>query len=110
MQNLTQLTAKVLEFSSHPAFKRSYCTAKWAKDIARDILRFYAYLKDVLKNCERVTVAIDENNAMFVKYSNGGGKIMIDVIYEALFLPEIELLLKQYRKKIKRVEPLRQAA
>lgn len=110
MQTVTQLTEKVFEYRNRAEYKRSYCTKKWAKDIAQDIVRFYGYLKDVLRNCTRVSVTIDENNALYVKYANGGGKIMLDIIYLELFLPEIELLLKQYRKKVKYLQSVKQAA
>lgn len=110
MQNLTQLSAKVLEYQYHPDFKRSYCTKAWARDIAKDILRFYGYIKEVLKNCRRVSVSIDENNAMYIKHANGSGKLMLDVIYFDLFLPEIEALLKQYRKKVKYIITVKAAA
>jgi hypothetical protein len=110
MENTTQLSVKVFEYRYHEVFKRSYCTKAWAREIASHMVQYYNYLKNVLKNCEKVTVTIDTNNAMFVKYSNGGSKIMLDVIYIELLLPEIELLLKQHRKKIEYKQPLKTAA
>lgn len=111
MLKQNELTLKVYEYRNRREIRYyGKCTKSRARGIARFMSEYYKYLQNVLERFRRVQVTIDEHNAMRVKYDTGESKVLLDIIYLELLLPEIESLLKQYRRKIKYISSVKIAA